>query len=389
MKQIEQRPMKKTDTDLNMLYDLFAQDEGLRRTMSSLKWQYFKNPTEKIYAQFAVDKKDSTEEPAAFYALCPLRFKAGASTTTAGLSLDTFTGINYRRMGLFTKLADEVYRKCQKQGISLIFGFPNANSATGFFKRLGWSSLGPLPLYVKPLRLSVFVRAFFILAYQLLSWRKIEYSSGKLPFSEDFKERITCFFSRISMPFSRYQATTDDGRIQILKNFSDHRIDELWKQFSERIPYTVVRDAQYLNWRFVDRPPRTSEAFGRIYTSAAYYENTRMQGFVSYRTKMRKGICYGYIMDLIYEPQRHKIGHTLLGYAVNDMHEQGAEMILAYNFQHSPNHTPFRTNHFFYLPERYRPFEFYFGTKNLALANNFKARVAQNWYISFSDLDTI
>jgi hypothetical protein len=254
---------------------------------------------------------------------------------------------------------------------------------------MDWSFMGPLPLYIKPLRLSFFVRVLLDKLNQLLCRHKNGYTLGKLPFSEDFIEKITRLFSRIRVPFSIYQTTKDEDKIQILRNFSDHRVDELWKQFSIRIPYTVVRDAQYLNWRFVDRPPRTPEAFGRIYTSAAYYENKRLQGFVSYRTKMRKGICYGYIMDLIYEPQRHKIGHTLLRYAVNDMYEQGAEMILAYNFQHSPNHTPFRTNHFFYLPERYRPFEFYFGTKNLALANNFKARVAQNWYISFSDLDTI
>lgn len=73
------------------------------------------------------------------YAIIPMRLKCDNDSILVGLSMTTMVDASYRRHGLFVKQANEVYESAKKLGFTLVYGFPNARSAPGFKKRLGWT----------------------------------------------------------------------------------------------------------------------------------------------------------------------------------------------------------------------------------------------------------
>ncbi len=72
------------------------------------------------------------------YAVIPMRLYCNGKNILAALSMTTMVDMDYRRHGLFMKQANEVYDKAKELGFSLVYGFPNKQSAPGFRKRLGW-----------------------------------------------------------------------------------------------------------------------------------------------------------------------------------------------------------------------------------------------------------
>lgn len=77
-------------------------------------------------------------EPAAYYGVFPCKLYNKHGEVLACQSGDTITHKRHQRKGLFIQLAQMTYELAQKEGIKLVFGFPNDNSAPGFYNKLGW-----------------------------------------------------------------------------------------------------------------------------------------------------------------------------------------------------------------------------------------------------------
>jgi len=302
------RPLQQTESDYKLLHQFM--EKYLKSKLETLRWQYFDNPGGKMYIHIAVDKDRSPEEIAAMYAVYPVQFKRYQSLTTAVISLDTYTAEDYRKMGLFVKLADSLYDRCAGDNVSLVFGFPNHQSVHGFYNRLGWKSLDPVPLYIKPLRLGFFIKNISFLASSPV---------GKS-------------LSNFKLVFNDHKPKQDHPHIRLINDFSDKQFDELWEAFSSNINYTVARNCQYLNWRFKQKPQKNNEK----YKSMAYFEETRLKGFITYfiRSGPRGNIAY--IMELIFFPKQFNVGRCLLDYAIKDIVSLGGDAILTLNLAHSP-----------------------------------------------------
>ena len=85
---------------------------------------------------FLAYAKDKT--PAAFYGVFPCWIEYKGNTILAAQSGDTMTDPKHQGKGLFTRLAKMTYELAEKEGIKLVFGFPNKNSYPGFTKKLNW-----------------------------------------------------------------------------------------------------------------------------------------------------------------------------------------------------------------------------------------------------------
>jgi len=80
--------------------------------------------------------------PAAFYGVFPTVFSNNGQRILMCQSGDTITNPKYQKRGLFVMLANLTYDLAAKNGIGIVFGFPNANSSHGFFNKLGWTNEG-------------------------------------------------------------------------------------------------------------------------------------------------------------------------------------------------------------------------------------------------------
>jgi GNAT superfamily N-acetyltransferase len=108
--------------------------------------------------------------PIAYYGVIPCFMRIKGKATLVAQSTDTMTHPGYRHQGLFAQLARLTYELCEKEGIQLIFGFPNQNSLPGFINSLNWQvketmdcfiiPVDALPLEMFSLRVPLFAKPY-------------------------------------------------------------------------------------------------------------------------------------------------------------------------------------------------------------------------------------
>lgn len=351
---IQIRAMQPTSADAVLFQECFERN-GFPRDLSLYRWQYLENPTGKLFVEFASDRPPEHDELAAIYAVMPVRFRAGGDRCLAVQSLDTMTDSRYRGRGLFVRMAQQTFKRCQDAGVALVYGFPNGSSAHGFFTRLEWVSLDPVPFLIRPLR-----------TRYLLSKVGAARLAGALP--------------DIRLPLGRPRLTREQ-EFRVLTEF-DESCTAVWERFSSTTTLAVERDADYLNWRFGRKPQESYRILG-------LYDAGKLVAFVVFCVKEKHGGKVGYVMELLHEPDAAGAAGQLMRAALAEMARGGADVALAWSLEHSPNHGAFRKSGFLPLPEMLRPIELHFGVRRLAAPENVAVGNRGNWYISYADSDTV
>lgn len=321
------------------------------KQLDKLEWMHFQNTVNTPLISITYSKN---EEVASIYAVMPIYFMLGNSSVKACQSLDTLTDIDHRGKGLFVKSADAVYKNAKINEYVLVYGFPNGNSVHGFTKKLNWKLLDPVPFLFKPLKTGYFFKKILgskignFLNFNLATKKRIEFGQNE--------------------------------KISPIGIFSED-VNILWNEFSAKIGVCVQRNADYLNWRFVDKPNENYKRYG-------LYREDKLLGFIVYANKSKHSGNIGYIMELIVLPNETEAGKKLLQLALNDFIKSKVDVILSWCFHFSPNFMIYKQKGFYDLPERLRPIELHFGYLNLN-ANEEVLSKRENWYLSYADSDTV
>jgi hypothetical protein len=131
---------KLSDNNLNQLAWLFEQEHGSKFSLEYFKSKFNTDWIGKKYIGFFA--KDEKNQLGAFYGGFPCQMKVDNEIKLVLQSGDTITNENHRKKGLFIRLAEETYQYAESENFEYVFGFPNKNSAHGFFQKLGWEKLG-------------------------------------------------------------------------------------------------------------------------------------------------------------------------------------------------------------------------------------------------------
>ncbi len=349
------RPMTRSEADLALFKATFERN-GSPRTLQHLRWQYLQNPTGKLYVELAIPEGEAAHA-AAIYSVMPVTFRISGREVLGAQSLDTLTDVEFRGKGLFVKMAQSVFARCEQDGVACVYGFPNASSAPGFFKRLGWARLDPVPFLVKPLHAGIFLRRLGPLAK----------AAAKLP------ALPLALVTRARLPRSQ--------EILPVSAF-DSSFDVLWDRFAQGVGAAVHRDSKYLQWRLVQKP-------GQRYRMLALYENKDLVAFVAFDVQDKHGGRIGYVLELLHLPGRLAEASNLLREAIAELAADGTELVLAWCLDHSANRAAYRAEGFVHLPERLRPIELHVGVRPLAAPPEANLANRRNWYLSYLDSDTV
>lgn len=355
MAKVDFRAMERSELDLELFRSTFERN-GSARTLAHLRWQYLDNPTGRLFVDFALSKADP-KKVAAIYSVMPVWMRVSGQKVLGTQSLDTLTDVDFRGQGLFVKLAQSVFERCTKENVALVYGFPNGSSAPGFFKKLGWSRLDPVPFLIKPLDASYFLRRLGPLA---------KFSKYLPPMPLTRGARPTLPRAQEIHPVSSFDAA----------------YDSLWESFAAGIGAAVHRDARYLSWRLHQKPEQR-------YRTLALSEHGRLLAFVAFDIQEKHGGRVGYVLELLHQPGRVGEAQKLLQEAIAEMAAEGTEVVLAWSLKHSPNHQAYADEGFFPLPERLRPIELHVGARPLAASNEAMLGNRHNWYFSYLDSDTV
>ena len=344
--------MARTEHSLVQLRNSFNANES-PRTLERLRWQYFDMPRKDLYVDFAVTRLDDPPIAAA-YCVIPLAARIRGVPSKIVQSIDTLTDARYRGRGLFVQLAESVYSRCEADGNVLVFGFPNGSSAHGFFRRLRWTQMDPVPFVVRPLKVGYLLR-------------RMGPAFGKLAQAVDFP-----------FPIPKEPRLGPHQKLVEIQSL-DTECTRVWNKFADGITCAVDRSSEYLRWRLA-RP-------GEEYSVYGFFDEGILEGFVIIGvTHHAKGVT-GKLMDVIYVPERKDVGRILVAYAIRRLREAGCDVVWAWNFGHSPNHSALRSAGFFAPPQRLLAAELHFGCRPLALEGDMMP-TREDWYISLLDSDT-
>jgi GNAT superfamily N-acetyltransferase len=276
---------------------------------------------------------------------------------TKGASIPTWQAVDlvveaaYRGRGVFSKLGKAFLEGAAEGGTRIVWGFPNENAAHGWFGRFGWLRFGTAPFMIRPLRTGSFLR------------------------------RLARPLGAIDVPLIRARPT---GKLElrVIEQFGPE-VDRLWARFSGRIGCGAVRDAEWLNWRLMNRP-------GTVYRTVGAFQGSEMRAFVSSRVLDKHGARIFYVMEAMSgaeedDPQLAE----LLRHEAARAAGLGAEVALAWCPVSAPNRHVYRKAGFINFPERLRPITIHFGAKFLDNQLPAELRRADQWYVSYLDSDTI
>jgi len=200
--------------------------------------------------------------------------------------------------GLF-RCAEQAWRDA---GVPFAFGFPTEEHMKLGGRLLRYREMFRLQVWrlslTRGLRLQARLRPGCL--------RRLVYQAGAL-------------LSQIDRPAARSQSGVPG--IADLRRF-DASVDQLWQQLRTRIPCTVVRDAAYLNWRYVERP-------GRPFTVLGATRDGGLDGYCVFRDDLIRsdGWQAGAVFDLLAMDQ--PTASALLRAALRRMRAAGCAYALA------------------------------------------------------------
>jgi GNAT superfamily N-acetyltransferase len=345
--------MARTIDDLALFSDAFSR-QGSQKSTEHLRWQYFDNPAASLLVDFAIDESNGCA--AAIHGVWPVRVRVAGRVVRAGLSLNVLTDSGYRGRGLFVKLASRVYERCAGDGLAFVYGFPNENSAHGFWTHLGWSSLDPVPAMVRPLSLRYYLR--------------------RTPLTRPF-----CRAEREPSCLPLESEAANQGNVQVLCDFGAET-DELWHEFGRNVGIAIERDHDFMDWRFKRKPDRD-------YSIVVYRDRKRLDALVVYAVTGGGGETVGHVMELLHRADASDAALILLKRTLAVFRRCGCTAAYCACLAHSPNYGVFQKAGFIARPALFRKSQLHFGVKPLVGSDAAFLASRENWYISHADYDTI
>ena len=327
-----------------------AVEEGYRRLFPGepdkapdlLEWRFRDNPHGP--AKFAAATEGGNL--VGMIALVPTRL-VNAPGQHGYQAIDTAVHPSQRGKGLFVKMGKEAHARL---GGDVLWGFPNANAAPGWYGRLGWTNFGSVPLLIRPLR------SGFLLGRMHLRFRALD--------------------------FLLVRARKMDAHVYNDGRELAHDFDQLWKRISSGLGPAVDRSGPWMQWRLFDKPGADYRCVG------IKGERGGLVAFVATKIANKHGARLCYVMEAIALGGHQKDLAHLLQAELGRAARGGAEAALAWCSRFAPNRSAYRRAGFLPVPDRMRPIEINFGAKALRSQSAEAAAQKTHWYVSFLDSDT-
>jgi GNAT superfamily N-acetyltransferase len=259
-------------------------------------WKYFSRPERLSYGAFVDDAL------VGFLGRICRPFAIGERRYIVSEGTDAFMDRRYQGTGLFQRLIAAARRAVLEAGVAFSVARPNRNSHPGAL-RAGHQRLCDLALYTRPLSATYLTDRLTDKAL-LRALARPAFAAGQL------LTTLPLYTSRLA-----------GLRLEAVDRF-DERTDQLWEKARARFGAGVVRDAAYLNWRYVECPVP--------YERLALYERDRLRGVAVGRLVPAIGDepPSAEIVDLLTDADdRGPVAYLLAGALMRRLGRQGAQVI--------------------------------------------------------------
>ncbi len=346
---------------------------GIKRNIEEWSWEYRENPLGHL-----IGLAEHGGRIIGHMALVPVYMKIGLKSIKGCQAVDLVVHPRYRGQGIFLSIGKFLLNEAGKQGISVAYGFPNKPAHSGHLK-YGWFDVCDVPFLVKLVRYSDIA--------DLLADYRITRFLSKFGISRRVMNSVlgagfaaTSFVNKV---FNRVEiGKTDSVEIRRAESF-DNRIDDFWNEVSRDYVNLVLRDKEYMNWRYFRKP-------NNKYTTLIAEEHGKLLGYVVLCSEVTRNLKFGCVVDILAFSQRRSIIRLLISEAVEQLKREDADLIVCWmsNISHS-GQAPYRilkANGFFQVPGRSNPF--IVRVNSPSLPPEFVCNPT-DWYLTMGDSDHI
>lgn len=245
-----------------------SDDAGLQlrdKSPAYYRWMYFDNPAGEAFGCYA----RHGDRIVSSFAMAPKVMVVGGHIRRIGKTMDMFTDPDYQGMGLIKKCADRVFAEAHSHGVAGWYVTPSVNSYPIFKGKWGYQE--PFQLIFRARLLDP--RAVLAAVSPGIAHRLGPAVMNRL--SRWPRRRLALPRGWVASELTRFGAETD----------------ALWDAVSSGHQLAIVRDATYLNWRYVDNPDH--------YTIWMLQHQGAIRGIVVGKQTVRRGLPVGDIVDLV------------------------------------------------------------------------------------------
>lgn len=235
------------------------------------RWQYEEGPLGPPEQRIWVGLEGG--EVIAHQGALPARLRVGARRLRAGWAMEIFVDPHTRGAGLGTALND-----AHRQAFDLALSMEISFAAQRTFLRAGWTDLGTMPVWWRPLDPARVLAGHFGDAARLPAR-----AAGRLLRGAD---RLVELATAIAGPRERRVARFGP------------EADDLFERTIAGVPVACERDHHWMNWRFAEGPQRRRYRLYELRTHAG-----RLVGAVVLRHDQRFGLPVGWIVDHLVDPE--------------------------------------------------------------------------------------
>ena len=235
----------------------------------------------------------------------PLAFKYyDPKRVVLGKTMDMFTDPAHQGRGLIKRCTTEVFTAARQSGISTWYVTPSVNSYP-IFKRWGYRE----DLHV-------------IHRVRILRWSPVLEAMLKRPGPARLAGRWLDGL-RVARKWRR-RPLPDGWRVEHLERFGPE-VDRLWESVAGGYRVAIVRDATYLNWRYVDNPDG--------YMALALRANGELTGLVVLGETTRRGVKVCEVMDFVCPAGDDRVLALLLDAATHHALDHGYGLLQAWSIR--------------------------------------------------------
>ncbi len=315
-------------------------------------WQNSENPAGNSTIKLAINDGD---EVVGLYCVIPQKYRIGGKNVLGSVSLNTLVREDYRKMGIFTKLAEDCFWECQKRGIEFTLGFPNPNSYPGFVRRLNFDELKELPLLIKPYKLSNLLASKLKVSF-------LKYLFWPVDFCLGFRG-----------------GGGESGNIVF--EMKKEEINNLWKRNKKYYKNIALRDGDFLDWR-MNCPNRNYKYLG-------YKKRGKLLGYMVLGLMETSGLKNGLVVDFLLKRKGkwREVGRELLVGADRYWRKRGVDQVGFLTTKNNFEFDVMRKNGFVSCPDFLKPQPMkvvlrWHGKKRL-----FGFRDTDKWFLTMFDYD--
>lgn len=296
------RPMKHDDApQLDALTRLIYGNMWKRAGDATYyRWKFYSEGLPQPNAQVAAIGNDIV----GFQSSCHRHFRFGPKTVYSTELGDSMTHPDYRRQGMWGTITHQVIDDALDRGFIPVNGFPNNYSYPGYIRKLSMDhffNVTRLALVLQPNKLIAKIGVPLVL-----------------------QDTLCCLIDIFRKVWIRFICLSDPSiRVERICKVGAWA-DRLWEYEVDRMEAGVVKDAEYLRWRFEKNPDDYVIYLARD-------PESRPLGFLITKTRKKKGKeVFGFIADMLVPSRKRKVLHRLLFEAEKDFKKAGVVLVDAW-----------------------------------------------------------